>query len=268
MLLGLLTFLAGCSDTPEPLPAEVVAQLDIANNAIADLTDGESEAVPRNDLMQSVLRAQTAGTTLRIVVAPSDGQLVSARSVVDRYGGTALSYQADESAFEGASRDMSAEQLDRAVDAARADFDIDDSAAAFIAVIEDEGLDPKGRTLTRTLLLLLLIPASLFMLSGAWTYLQARKRRVRRQAAFAERKAVLTDWAAQLRPELESLRSVVANSPDDSAQQVWHDSHEFVSTIGPLLESASTTGELDAAEMRIGRTAIKLRDVRRSLEPH
>lgn len=268
LLVGLVAFLAGCSDASEPLPGEVVAQLDIANNAIADLTDDDSEAVPRSELMQTVLRANAAGTTLRIVVAPSDGQLVSARSIVERYGGTALSYQADEDAFEGASADMSSEQLNRAVEAAKVDFAIADSAGAFVGVIENEGLDAPGRTLTRTLLLVLLIPAALFMLSGAWSYIQARRRRVRRQAAFAERKAVLTDWATQLGPELEALRPVVAASPDDSAQRVWHDSQEFVSTIGPTLESATSVGELDAAEMRIGRTAIKLRDLRRSLETH
>ncbi len=266
-LVALLAVVSGCADEPEPLTNDVIAQLDVANNAIADLTSADDEQVPRSALMQSVLRAQTAGTTLRVVVAPADGELVSARSVVDRYGGTAISYQADRSAFEGASRDMSAGQLDRAVDAAKLEFDIGESAAAFVDVIETEGLEAKGRTLARTLLLLLLIPAALFMLSGAWSYLQARKRRIKRHAAFVDRKAVLVDWAAQLGPELESLRPVVVASPDDSAQRVWHESQEFVSGIGPTLESAKSVGELDAAEMRIGRTAIKLRDLRRSLEP-
>ena len=266
-LVALLAVVSGCADEPEPLTNDVIAQLDVANNAIADLTSADDEQVPRSALMQSVLRAQTAGTTLRVVVAPADGELVSARSVVDRYGGTAISYQADRSAFEGASRDMSAGQLDRAVDAAKLEFDIGESAAAFVDVIETEGLEAKGRTLARTLLLLLLIPAALFMLSGAWSYLQARKRRIKRHAAFVDRKAVLVDWAAQLGPELESLRPVVVASPDDSAQRVWHESQEFISGIGPTLESAKSVGELDAAEMRIGRTAIKLRDLRRSLEP-
>lgn len=256
-----------CAESSAPLPAEVAAELDIANNAIADLTDDEGEQVPRPELMQSILRAQTAGTTLRVVVAPVDGELVPARSVVDRYGGTAISYQAGRTAFEGASRDMSSDQLERAVDAAKAEFAIGDSAAAFVDVIETEGLEEPGRSLIRTVLLLLLIPAAAFMLSGAWSYVQARRRRVSRRAKFLERKAVLTDWAAQLGPEVEALRPVVASSPDDDAQRVWRESQEFVSTIGTTLDSARTIGELDVAEMRIGRTAIKLRDLRRSLEP-
>lgn len=267
LLVAMTLVVPACAESSAPLPAEVAAELDIANNAIADLTDDEGEQVPRPELMQSILRAQTAGTTLRVVVAPVDGELVPARSVVDRYGGTAISYQAGRTAFEGASRDMSSDQLERAVDAAKAEFAIGDSAAAFVDVIETEGLEEPGRSLIRTVLLLLLIPAAAFMLSGAWSYVQARRRRVSRRAKFLERKAVLTDWAAQLGPEVEALRPVVASSPDDDAQRVWRESQEFVSTIGTTLDSARTIGELDVAEMRIGRTAIKLRDLRRSLEP-
>jgi len=111
-----------------------------------------------------------------------------------------------------------------------------------------------------------LIPAALFMLWGAWTYFQARKRRLKRQSEFDSRKKVLSDWAAQLGPEVESLRAGVVASSDDTAQQSWHEAREFVTKIVPTVDGAHTIGELDAAEMRIGRVAIKLRDLRRSLE--
>lgn len=264
-LVTVLLLLSSCSETADPLPDAVIAQLDIANNSIADLTADGGDDVPANELRQSVLRAQGAGTTLRIVVAAPDGEFVSAKSVVDRYGGTAISYQADRAAFEGASRDMSVSQLDRAVDAAKVEFDIGESAAAFVSVIESEGLDERDTTFARNALLWLLIPAALFMLSGAWSYLQARKRRLKRHNDFVERKAVLSDWAAQLGPEVESLRPIVAASSDDAAQTTWHDSKEFVSSISQALNGATSVGELDAAEMRIGRAAIKLRDLRSSL---
>ena len=103
------------------------------------------------------------------------------------------------------------------------------------------------------------------MLSGAWSYLQARKRRLRRHYQFVNRKAVLIDWAGQLGPEVESLRPIVAASPDNAAQRTWHDSREFVSSISTALAAATTVGELDVAEMRVGRTAIKLRNLRSSL---
>ena len=266
LLLFVFVFAASCSQSTEPLATDVAARLDIANNAIADLTPDGSEDVPTDELMQSVLRAQSAGTTLRIVVAAPDGDFVSAKSVVDRYGGTAISYQADRTGFEGASRDMSAAQLDRAVDQAKVEFDIGASAAAFVNVIETEGLEARGRTFARTALLLLLIPAALFMLSGAWSYLQARKRRIKRHEKFSERKVVLIDWAAQLGPEVESLRPLAAESPDNDDQRIWHESQDFVSSVQSTLDSATSVGELDVAEMRIGRTAIKLRDLRRSLE--
>ena len=265
-LFATMLLLVGCSDSAEPLPDPVLAQLDIANNAIADLTPDGGDDVPATELRRSIARAQTAGTTLRVVVAGLDTEVVSARSVVDRYGGTALSYQAGGSAFEAASRDMSADQLERAIDAAKVEFDIGESASAFVDVIEAEGLEPLGRTFARTALLLLLIPAALFMLSGAWSYMQARKRRLKRHSDFLERKAVLTDWAAQLGPEVESLRPLVAASPDDSAQSTWHESQQFVDSISTTLATATGVSDLDAAEMRIGRTAIKLRDLRRSLE--
>lgn len=264
-LFSILLLLSSCAESVDPLPDAVIAQLDITNNAIADLTADGGDDVPANELRQSVLRAQGAGTTLRVVVAAPDGEFVSAKSVVDRYGGTALAYQAGGASFEGASRDMSAGQLERAIGAAKVEFDIGESAMSFVDVLESEGLEERGTPLGRWLLLGVLALTALFMLSGAWSYLQARKRRLKRHRQFVERKAVLTDWAAQLGPEVESLRSFVAASSDDAAQHTWHESQEFVGSISSALEGASTVGELDAAEMRIGRAAIKLRDLRSSL---
>ena len=266
VFLAIALLFAGCAESVEPLPADVAAKLDIANNSIADLTPDGGDDVPGTELRRAIADAQSAGTSLRVVVAATDAEVVSARSVVERYGGTALSYQAGGSAFEAASRDMSADQLERAIDAAKVEFDIGESSAAFVDVIATEGLDPLGRTFGRTALLLLLIPAGLFMLSGAWSYMQARKRRLRRQREFVERRAVLIDWAAQLGPEVESLRPLVAASHDDSAQQTWHESQQFVDSISKALSSARSAGELDAAEMRIGRTAIKLRDLRGAVD--
>jgi len=256
---------AGCASTPEPLPEEVIRQFDIQGNRIADLSPADSGETVRGDaLLQTIADADTVDTALRIVIAAPDGDLVSAESVVDRYGGTAISYQANRTGFGGASADMSKAQLDRAIAAAAVELDIADSASAFVGVLQSEGLQPRSGTL-RNLLLALLAIAALFMLWGAWTYMQARKRRQKRRAAFEERKRVLTDWAAQLAPDVESLQAPVMASADASAQQTWTESRDFVSAIVGSLGQARNAGELDAAEMRIGRVAIKLRDLRRSL---
>lgn len=265
-LSALVLLLASCSDSAKPLDEQVSTQFGIANNAIADLTAEGSHDVPADELRGSVERAHAAGTTLRIVVSAPDTDIVSAKTVVDRYGGTALSYQAVGAAFEAASSDMSADQLNRAINAAKVEFDIGDSASAFVSVIESESLVAPGRTFARTAVLLLLIPAALFMLSGAWSYMQARKRRLKRHTVLVERQAVLTDWASQLHPAVESLRTLVASSSDDAAQTTWHETQQFVYSISASLATATNVGELDAAEMRIGRTAIKLRDLRRSLD--
>lgn len=256
-----------CGGSGEQVPAEVAALFDIENNAIADLTS-DGEGVPRSAFIESVLRAQEEGTAMRIAVAPPDGDFISAKAIVDQYGGTALSYQLDGTAFEGASRDMTAEQLDRAVDAAKLHPELAASAEAFVDAIAAEGLDRAEPTFSRNTLLALLVLAAAFMLMSAWSYLKARQRRdrrERREREFVERKALLTDWASQLRPELESLRSPVAASPDAAAQTTWHQVHDFVNSVRGTLEAANSQGELDMAEMRIGRMAIKLRDLRRSL---
>jgi len=264
-LLTVAALIAGCAAASAPLSSQAAEIFD-SNSRVADLTVAdEAEDVPIEELIRAISRADSAGTALRVVVADAEGEFVPASSIVDRYGGTAVAYQANQSSFEGASRDMSKGQLDRAIEAARVELDIGDSATAFVEVIEAEGLELRGRSGSRTLLLWLLVPAALFMLSGAYSYWTARKRRLKRQATFAERKTILLDWASQLGPEVESLRAPVAASPRGEDQRQWHDSHEFVSKVLPLLEVARTTEELDAAEMRISRTAIKLRDLRRKL---
>jgi len=258
----------GCSQAATPLDDEVARLFDIGGNRIADLTPADgAEAVPTDAIQQAIARADSAGTALRVVVVGPDAELVPAKAIVDRYGGTAISYKANDVAFQGASRDLSAAQLDRAIGAAKNELDIGDSAAAFARVLETEGLESaSGASTSRTIWWILLGLAGAFMLAGAYSYWKARKRRLKRQRAFAERKQTLNDWASQLGPEVESLREPVAASSDDLAQGVWRESQEFVSGIIPTLQAARSAGELDAAEMRIGRVAIRLRDLRRSLE--
>lgn len=260
-----MLILGACAGSAAPLNAEAARQFDIANNLLADLTVEGSEVVPREQMVQAAVRAQQAGTTLRIAVAAPEGEFVSARSIVDRYGGTAIAYQADRATFEGASRDISAEQLDRAVDAAKVQLSMGASADAFVSVLETEGIDARGRSFAQTLLLWLLIPAALFMLSGAWSYMRARKRRLRRAKQFDERKGMLADWASQLAPELESLREPVAGSPDDALQTNWHAAKDSIGRISSAIDNAHGASDLDLAEMEISRTAIRLRDLRRTV---
>jgi len=266
VLSSLLLFAASCSPAADPVLAEA-AELFDAGERLVDLTPANgAEDVRRSEVVQAIAQADEAGTALRVVVAAPEGEFIAASSIVDQYGGTAISYQANRTGFEGASRDVSKAQLDRAVAAAKDELDIGDSATAFVKVIADEGVEPRGRSMASTLLWFLLALGALVMVSGAYSYWQARRRRKKRQVDFEARKAVLTDWAGQLRPEVESLRVPVAASADDSGQQTWHDSHDFIAKILPSLDQATGAEDLDAAEMRIGRTAIKLRDLRRSLD--
>lgn len=264
--IALLLLLGACSGGADSLDSEAARQFDIDNNLVADLTPETAEQVPLDRLVAAAGRSQLAGTTLRIVVAAPDGEFVSARSVVDRYGGTAIAYQADRSTFEGASRDLSAAQLDRAIDAAKVQLDMGTSAEAFVAVLEAEGVEPaRTSSAVNWLLAALVVAAALFMLSGAWSFWSARKRRIRRQKAFVERKAMLHDWATQLPPELESLRALVVASPDAASQDTWHVARETVGKISSALSTAQSAADLDLAEMDISRTAMRLRDLRRAV---
>lgn len=254
-----------CSPSTEPLDADVARQLDEAGVQIADLTGGLGVAVPIESLEETIDAAQAAGTNLRIVVASPDGELITAKSVVDRYGGTALSYQAQQRSFEAASRDMSAAQFDRAVAAARLDLDIGDSAASFVDVIEAEGLMERGNSIARTAALLIGIPFLGFLLLGAWSFAQERKREGRRRQELVERQGELRTWAAQLTPEIDALAPSAARA-DAEARRVIDDCARFASTIRGKIDTATSLGELDAAEMRIGRTAIRLRELRKSLD--
>jgi len=264
-LMMLAMLLAGCGSDATPLDSEVARQFDVAGTSVVDLSSGVAGAIPGDALLAAVEAADAADTKLRVVISAADGEAVPAGAIVDRYGGTAISYQAIEVGFEAASRDMSAAQLDRAVAAARTEVDIGESAQAFVNVIADEGLQPISSAFPRWLLWVLLIPAGLFMLSGAWSYFQARKRRLKREQDFLQRRSVLRDWAAQLAPEIELLAPATAAGADPSARATLDEATVFVQSIGPKLDAAQSLGELDAAEMRIGRVAIKLRELRRIL---
>jgi len=162
---------------------------------------------------------------------------------------------------EASSSSMTVEQLDRASNAAKGVFDTADSAVVFVDVIESGGVQTPGRAFTQTAFLPLLIATALFTLLGPWPSMQAPKRRT----DFVERKLMLPNWASQLNPEDRSSRSLVASAYNNAAQMAWYETQQFVHSISTMLATAGSVGELDAVEMRFGRTAVKLWDLRRSL---
>ena len=269
LFLSVAFVLASCGSSVQSLNEDAARQFDIENNLVADLTGGLGiEQVPLEDLLRVAARAQQSGTELRIVIAAPDEEFVSAESVVDRYGGTALAYQVDRTGFQAASRDVSDEQIDQAIDAAVAGS-IGDSASAFVDALEELGIGSNSTASTgssnRAWLLWLLLPSAAFMLWGAWSYFQSRNKRIKQKVAFDERKWILTDWASKLAPEVEALRPLVAATPDSQAQTIWLQSNEMIGHISSDLESARSIGDLDVAEIRIGQTAMQLRNLRASL---
>ena len=263
VMMGVILLAAACTETGA-IPAAVVQQLDLENNSVADLTEPGAEQVPRLDLLRAANRARGLGTELRFVIAGVDDELVSASAVVARYGGTVLSYKANDSAFEVASKDIHSDQIDQAIVPAGQSSDIGSSANAFVDVLERDGLRSPGRDWWPVLAALMLAAALVFLPIQAFRFWKARKRAAKRRRDFEERKAILRDWAAQVAPEVEALEGSVALD-GDAARTTLNEVREFADIIVAKVDDASSSGDLDAAEMRIGRTHIKLRDLRAGL---
>lgn len=259
---ALLLALAACGGGGD-LPDDVVAQFAVDNNAIADLTNEGDERIRTADLLDAVGRARSAGTDLRVVIAASDGELVPPQDVVARYGGTALSFKANSTTFEVYSDDISDAQLFEATRPASEQATISGSAGAFVAYLQRQGIQANGFDWTR-LLYVALVLALLFMLWQLWRFLNARKRRAKRKAEFMSRRSTLTEWGGQLRGEVVSLHQAIPLD-DTSARSTLDEVAVFAQSIEAKVADATNIGELDAAEMRIGRSFIKLRELRKSL---
>ena len=263
VLMGLVLLAAACAETGT-IPGPVVQQFDLENNSIADLTERGAEQVPRLDLLRAANRARGLGTELRFVIAGVDDELVSASAVVARYGGTVLSYKANDSAFEAASKDIHSDQIDEAIIPAGQSSDIGSSAHAFVDVLERDGLRSPGRDWWPVVAGLLLAVAVAFLPIQAFRFWRAHRRSAKRRRDFLERKAVLRDWAERVAPEVADLEGSVALG-GEAAERTLNEARELAGIIVAKVDEARSSGDLDAAEMRIGRTYIKLRDLRASL---
>lgn len=255
--------MTACGSTAT-LPDAVTRQLDIPNNPIATLSESTSEEIPRLDLLQATARARSIGTELRFVVAGDNDELVNAKDVADRYGGTVLSYKSGDTDFAAASRSMDNDQLNRAIAAAGTESDMGASALAFVRLLEDEGIQAQRASVSPWIWLLLAFAAA-FVIYQLLNYLRARKRAARRREKFQERKDILADWANRLVPEIDAVSPYAARL-DANGQRMLTEARDQVGNVVPALANATSLGELDASEIRIARTAIKLRSLRMTLD--
>lgn len=245
------------------LPDSVTRQLDIPNNSIAVVSDSVSEDVPRIDLLQATSRARALGTELRFVIAGDTDELVDAQAVADRYGGTVLSYKSGDPRFT-ASGEMAIEQRDRAIAAASGEADIGASALAFVRQLEEDGGIQAASNGVPWWIWVLLAVAVAFVLWQLRSYLSARKRAARRRENFAHRQDILRDWAQRLGPEVDVVQPHYARLGVDG-RRMLEESRSLIESVVPAVADASSLGELDASEIRIARTAIKLRTLRQQL---
>lgn len=263
-MLALLMFVATACGSPGSVPDEVAAAFDVSGNWIADLTDPGDEQFDPQLLLASIGQARGLGTDLRVVVVGSQDERPSPRAIVDKYGGTVLVYKANDGEFFAHSADMSTDQVARAAQGSASNQPtISDSVDGFVRTIGAEGID--GSSLFDTLLRWVLLPlAALFMIIMLLRYLRARKSAQNRVGKFEERRRSLFDWAGQLPSEIDALRGAVALAGDESRSTLG-EVEDFAAGIGDKISSAENMGELDAAEMRLGRAFIKLRDLRKAV---
>ena len=263
VLLGVLSVLVSACGSDATLPDAVTRQLDIPNNSIATVSDSISEEVPRIDLLQATSRARALGTELRFVIAGDTDELVDAQAVADRYGGTVLSYKSGDPRFT-ASGEMDGDQLDRAIAAASAEQDMGASALAFVRQLEQDGGIQAGGSGVSWWIWLLLGVAIAFVLWQLRAYLSARKRANRRRENFLQRQDILRDWAQRLGPEVDAVQPHYARL-DPDGRRMLDESRSLIESVVPAVADATSLGELDASEIRIARTAIKLRTLRQQL---
>lgn len=280
LIAVVLALFTGCSQAP-PLDIEVAKLLAVQNNSIADLSsapsDGESsesssrqrsspqssEKVDVADLLRAVNLARTIGTDLRIVIVSADAELVDPAGVVSRFGGTALSFKANENLFQAASADIASDQVIEAVNAARSASSIEDSAEMFVNYLHREGIQRQTSPVLFIVAAVAAALAAVFFLYQMLRFIKARKRSAKNQKRFNERKASLHQWAIALRTELDKDFEAAQKRAGTLAS--WHELDEFCHRIIPKTANASTQADLDAGEMQLGRAYIKLREMRERL---
>lgn len=256
--------LAACSGSSD-LSAEVVRSLDIPGEAVAVVGDSISEPIPTTEILQAVAVARSAGTELRVVIAGDDVDLVDPTAVVDRYGGTVLSYKTSDLDFRTSSSDIDDGQLNRARDAAQV-VGIGPSVTAFAGLLEEEGgVVPKPGNALRWLLWVGLAVCALIFFWQLGRFRSARARSKRLSRAFDERQASLHEWVSTLKPEVDRL-APFSTRLDAAQLRQLDESKQFLESIDESISRSTSLPDLDAAEMRISRTAIKLRDLRHAAD--
>ena len=256
--------LVGACGSSAELPDAVRNELDVPGSSLAVLSDETSEQIPLLELAEATTRAEEIGVELRIVIAGDEQQLVDAKALADRYGGTALSYRSGDVGFEAASANMATEQLNRAVSAAGIEGDKGASALAFVRVLEREGLQTERTEWVRTLLVALAATGGLLLLYLVRRYRRARRRAEKQHDELVERREMLADWAARLGADADQL-ALLEGRLDPMTAAVLQGSREMIGRVHAGVQAADTLGELDMAEIRLARVAIKLRNVRQQL---
>lgn len=266
LIAAVVVALGACGGSYANLPADATRLLE-AGERVVVLGPTTGQTIDEDELRATAARAAEAGTELRVVVSGDGRELIDPSPIVDRFGGTAITYityAAEGDDLSVASRDLTNAQLIRATDAAATRSAIDESTEAFVDLLVTEGVQTRSFSLARLLLWIALGAAAVFLVAQFLGFRKARAKTRRRRAEFDRRKASLAEWIGLLRVEADELVSAQQRFAP-AARRNLDEARTQVGALGSAVEGATTLSDLDANEIRVARAAMKLRTLRSEL---
>lgn len=283
-LLACVTLLVSLLSVAAPAAAvanidEVVDQLNATRVYVEDGADADTAAIAA-----AVSRAQGAGINAYAVVLADDGAGIKAQNIQAALPDNATVLLYTPTLYDFESRDICPARFDEArstadsaITTGSASAGVDAFVTALIAIPADpdcaaagdsgnaDGSGNSGSSFWRWLLIAL---AALFLIALLWTLykvLAGSRRRQREEQEFEERRRILKDWAGTLRAPVTELQPHVAAAKSSSLATMYNDALKVARESEGNLDRATAIPDLDAAEIRIARAQMQIRDVRKGL---
>lgn len=277
--VAVFTCLALLFSTVTPALAATLDEVVESLNATRVYVEEGGDADPAA-LEASVQRAVDAGINAYAVVLSSDGDGIKSKDIQAALGDNATVLLYAPTFYDFESLDVCGERFDEArskadteITSGRSDAGVDAFITALIDTPEDASCevaaadadDSGGSSWWQWLLVLL---AALLLIALLWTLLRVimnGRAKAREAEEFEERRRILTDWAGTLRAPVTELQPHVAAAKSSSLAAMYNDALKVARESQGHLESATSLPDLDAAEIRIARAQMQIRDVRKGL---
>lgn len=257
------------------IPAAAAVELDDVFNVFDDgahvFVEPGAENVDAIRLQAVVDRAAQADINLYIAVVANGSERVEAELLRDALGpSTVLVFTPD--IYRLATSDMCEASFIAARQQSNAELSNGTADEAASAFVEAALLQPRCTASSGApwLPLWLLIPLLLLALGllGGFLFRSLRKSRdaERRAREFEERREVLREWAFSLREPLTALNGPVTQAGNPQLSRMYNDALSIAQQSESDIARATEAPELDAAEIRVARAQMEVRELSQSLE--